>query len=69
MALRNPRHLVGSAWLSFVKAELAAANIIPEVLGSGALKLCHGTTRIITTELRYLDPRDLSDLLAGRVSR
>lgn len=69
MALRNPRHVVGGAWLAYVRKELAKAGIVPEVLASGAYKLCHGTTRIITTELRYLDPRDLSDLLAGRVSR
>jgi hypothetical protein len=68
-AARPAKHLVGAAWLAYVNQALNNANIVPEVLASGALKLCNGTTRIITTELRHIDARDLSDLLAGRASR
>lgn len=67
-AARPAKHVHGAAWLDHVKKVLAQNNIIPEALG-GALRLCNGGARITTAELHYLDPRDLSDLLAGRVGR
>lgn len=66
MTARTSKHLHGAAWLVYVKKVLTDNNIIPEVLGSGALRLSNGGARITTAELRYIDAQDLDDLVRGR---
>ena len=68
MALRNHRHVTGAAWLAHVQRELDAVGIVPEVLPSGAVRLCNGGVRITAAELRYVDAADLADLIRGRVT-
>lgn len=63
---RPLRNITGAAWLQHVKEELAAAGVELEELASGAVRLCNGGCRITVAELRYLDPRDLRDLVLGR---
>lgn len=63
---RPLRTITGAAWLQHVQHELAAAGVEIENLASGAVRLCNGGCRITVAEMRYLDPRDLRDLVLGR---
>jgi hypothetical protein len=63
---RPLRHATGAAWLEHINKQLDAAGVMIEKLGSGAVRLRNGECRITVSELRYIDPRDLADLVRGR---
>ena len=56
-------------WSAHVKRVLAAAGVCVVRLGSGAYRIRHGIADVTVADLRFLDKRDLRDLMVGGASK
>jgi len=55
-------------WAAYVIRALSAAGVCVVRTSAGAYRIRHGIADVTVSELRYLDKRDLRDLMVGRVT-
>jgi len=56
-------------WSAHVKRTLAAAGVCVVRLASGAYRIRHGIADVTVADLRFLDKRDLRDLMVGGAAK